>query len=436
MRKMRQVLAFLFATFVSFHFKGLDAFAADAATSPTTGQSRSSEGGSRDELGVGDRLNISFFGNADLSGEVNIQSDGTITLPVLGTFQSAGKTVGELTRAISERFSQDPGKAAGHVVVSVVEWRPVFVTGDVTKAGSYPFTPGMTVLHAISVAGGLFRLGNSDPGTFVNVAQNVSRMREIQEQTKYQIVRRASLLAEKAGETSIKPPLDVFGIVDGQTARKLVEEETRSLTLRRKALRDEIEMRQRQVALTRQEINDYTAQLKRIDDELKVKKAHLGELNSLLAKGVAKRPDILSVESYIATLESNRRELFGSMSRAQRDLVQLEQTVSDLPLRRQIQIDEELAAIDERIQSNVALHEAARQIVEQFKGPENELHDVSTARPGRLLQIMRRTEGGQIFISANYESVVRPGDVVVVGGPTKLPTELVAAWRSGDAPPQ
>ncbi|MBT3069827.1 polysaccharide biosynthesis/export family protein [Rhodomicrobium sp. Az07] len=425
---MYRKLALLVAAFVVVHCLGGNAFAADGSEAAI----QLSKAGARDELGIGDKLKISFFGNIDLSGEVNIQPDGTITLPVLGTFQSAGKTVGELTKNISERFSQDAAKAAGNVVVSVIEWRPVFVTGDVTTSGSYPYTPGMTVLHAVSVAGGLFRLGISDPATFVNVAQNTSRLREIQEQTKHQIVRRASLLAEKAGETSIKLAPDVSGMVDEQAARKLVEEETRSLSLRRQAQRDEIEMRRRQVALTRQEIADHTAQLKRFDDELKVKKSHLVELNGLLAKGVSKRPDILSVESYIATLESNRRELAALISRAQRDLVQLEQTITDVPLRRQIQIDEELTALDERIQSNMALYEAARQIVEQFKGPENEFRTISAEPPKRSLQIMRKTEGGQIFIAADYETSVRPGDVVVVGGQVKQAPELLASWRPGD----
>ncbi|MBJ7535367.1 polysaccharide biosynthesis/export family protein [Rhodomicrobium vannielii ATCC 17100] len=428
-RKGALLVAALFVLFC----QGRAVFAADAPKSLSETSIQTSKASSRDELGIGDKLKVAFFGNIDLSGEVNIQSDGTITLPVLGTFQSAGKTVGELTRSISERFSQDPTKAADNVVVSVIEWRPVFVTGDVTTSGSYPYTPGMTVLHAISVAGGFFRLGNSDPATFVNVAQNTSRMREIQEQTKYQIVRRASLLAEKAGETSIKPPLD-SGMVDERTARKLVEDETRSLSLRRKALRDEIEMRQRQVTLTRQEINDHTTQLKRFDEELKSKKAHLAELNALLSKGVSKRPDLLSVDSYIATLESNRRELFASISRAQRDLAQLEQVLTDIPLRRQIQIEEELTTLDERIQSNKALYEAARQIVEQFRGPENEYRTISAEAPKRSLQIMRKTEGGQIFIAADYETSVRPGDVVVVGGQVKQAAELLASWRPTDAP--
>lgn len=424
--------AFVLVAIISAHSGASSSFAGDDS-SPTF-NSAPSKVAPRDELGVSDKLKISFFGNPDLSGEVIIQSDGTIILPMLGTFQASGKTVAELTKSISERFSQDRSKVSGNVVVSVVEWRPLYVMGDVRKAGSYPFSPGMTVMHAISIAGGFTQLANADPGTFINVAQNSSRMLEIQEQTKHQIVRRASLVAEKNGQNTIKLPAEVVSIIDKQSIQGLIAQETQTLGLRQKALQDEIEMRTHQLNLTRQEINDYANQVVTVDNELKLKRTHLSELNDLLAKGVAKRPDILISESYIATLESNRRELCALMARAQRDLVQLEQSVVDIPRRRQIQIDEELNSLDEKIQANVALYEAARQIVEQFGGLDTDVRAASAEPPKRYLQIMRKSNAGQIFVAADYESIVKPGDVVVVGKKIGHPAELLASWTSGSSP--
>lgn len=105
-------------------------------------------------LGSGDMISIRVLGEDDLKRErVRLSDAGTISFPVLGEIRVKGLTVGALeehiTRGLKGRYLINP-----QVTVSIDEYRPFFVNGMVEKPGGYPFSPGMTVRKAISLAGG------------------------------------------------------------------------------------------------------------------------------------------------------------------------------------------------------------------------------------------------------------------------------------------
>src|SRR5262249_26377086 len=104
-------------------------------------------------LAPGDRLKIVVFDQEQLSGEFIVDSTGGILLPVVGPVGVAGLTVPKAQQLIQERLADG---VLVHPVVSVRmnQYRPIFVTGDVRKPGSYPFIFGGSVKKAIAAAGG------------------------------------------------------------------------------------------------------------------------------------------------------------------------------------------------------------------------------------------------------------------------------------------
>jgi polysaccharide biosynthesis/export protein len=129
-------------------------------------------------LDVGDALEISVTGIPDLKQRVTVGPDGEITYPLIGQMHVSGLDVSEVRASLrrllpTKVFQQRNGEGrevmatirADEVLVSVVEYRPVYVAGDVGKPGEQPFRPGITVRQAIAVAGGydLNRLGNPNP---------------------------------------------------------------------------------------------------------------------------------------------------------------------------------------------------------------------------------------------------------------------------------
>lgn len=110
--------------------------------------------GQRYEMGAGDLISINVYDEDDLSiEEVRIGPSGTISYPLLGDIQVSGLSPKELEDKLVSGL-RGPYLIKPSVTVSVIEYRPFYVTGEVKKPGSYAFHPGLTVDKAVSVAGG------------------------------------------------------------------------------------------------------------------------------------------------------------------------------------------------------------------------------------------------------------------------------------------
>lgn len=109
---------------------------------------------SKYRLGTGDVISINVFGEDDLKKEkVRLTDAGTISYPLLGELVVRDKTVGDIEKMVTEglrgRYLVNP-----RVSVTIDEYRPYFINGQIEKGGSYPFQPGMTVRKAATIAGG------------------------------------------------------------------------------------------------------------------------------------------------------------------------------------------------------------------------------------------------------------------------------------------
>lgn len=122
----------------------------------TTNAAGAYEGTSEYRLGANDEIEISVFGVQDLSKKVRINSNGQISLPLVGAVPAGGKTVPELerdlTRLYASSYLQDP-----QVTVYVTEFASQRITleGAVKQPGIYPLTGKTTLLQSIAIAKGL-----------------------------------------------------------------------------------------------------------------------------------------------------------------------------------------------------------------------------------------------------------------------------------------
>lgn len=114
--------------------------------------SGASEGGGY-RLGSGDRLRIVVFNEEQLTGEVLVDPNGAIGVPLVGSIRAAGRTTDQLAADIAARlrgtYLRDP-----NVSLQVLQTRPFYVIGEVARPGEYPYRAGMTVQAAVAVAGG------------------------------------------------------------------------------------------------------------------------------------------------------------------------------------------------------------------------------------------------------------------------------------------
>lgn len=104
-------------------------------------------------LGAGDRLRLQVFGQDELSQEYIISDSGAITVPLIGAVDAEGRSVAELEEEIVRQLSQGI-LVNPNVTAEVITYRPFFVLGEARAPGQYPYVPRMTVLTAVSMAGG------------------------------------------------------------------------------------------------------------------------------------------------------------------------------------------------------------------------------------------------------------------------------------------
>jgi polysaccharide export outer membrane protein len=113
-------------------------------------------------IGAADILTIVFWRDKDMSAEAAVvRPDGKLSLPLLNDVQAAGLTPDELRTQLMEaarKYVQDPNVT---VVVKEIHSRNVYITGNVTHAGTYPLGGGLNVLQLISLAGGLLEYADA-----------------------------------------------------------------------------------------------------------------------------------------------------------------------------------------------------------------------------------------------------------------------------------
>jgi len=113
------------------------------------------------KLGAGDVISIRVYGSEDLSFEsVRLTDAGTFHFPFLGEVRAAGKTTTALAATLTEAL-KGGYFVSPQVSVTLIEYRPFFVKGEVKNPGSYPYPPGLTLRKAITLAGGLTPLASS-----------------------------------------------------------------------------------------------------------------------------------------------------------------------------------------------------------------------------------------------------------------------------------
>lgn len=111
-------------------------------------------GGSNYRIGPEDVLHIDVWGNPELTRDAIVRPDGMISLPLIQDVKAEGLTAAELSGGIQRKllpFIKNPEVA---VIVTKINATKVFVIGQVTRPGTYPLRGDVSVLQALSLAGG------------------------------------------------------------------------------------------------------------------------------------------------------------------------------------------------------------------------------------------------------------------------------------------
>ncbi len=104
-------------------------------------------------LGIGDKLKISVFGEESLSGQYEVNALGQVSLPLIGEIGARGQAISAFREAVAKRLSDGYLKSP-RVTVEVLNYRPIYVHGEVKSGGEFPYKNGLRLRDAVAVAGG------------------------------------------------------------------------------------------------------------------------------------------------------------------------------------------------------------------------------------------------------------------------------------------
>jgi polysaccharide export outer membrane protein len=99
-------------------------------------------------------LDVNVWKEPDVSRTVPVRPDGKISLPLLNDVQAAGLTPAQLAAQVTDSLKKYVTNPQVTVIVTVINSQRVYILGEVTRPGAFPLIPGMSVLQALSSAGG------------------------------------------------------------------------------------------------------------------------------------------------------------------------------------------------------------------------------------------------------------------------------------------
>jgi polysaccharide biosynthesis/export protein len=171
-------------------------------------------------LGPGDGVQLTVYGQSDMSGALTVSEDGRLSVPLVGPVSVGGLSAADAARSVENALRSNKILVEPHVTITLTQARSqrVSLLGEVARPGRFAMQTDSTILELIAQAGGItanggnvvFRLRTQADGSIQRVEIPIAGLANNQ----------AALVAErpKAGDTYVIPKADQFYIYGQVTA--------------------------------------------------------------------------------------------------------------------------------------------------------------------------------------------------------------------------
>jgi UDP-glucose-4-epimerase GalE len=383
-------------------------------------------------LGIGDKLKVVFYERVDtedekwgrtptalrgiqqrpeLSGDYAVRGDGTISVPLLGSVRAAAQSEPQVKAALAEAFEKTLGRKA-IVDVMLQASSPVYVLGPVRHPGSFNYVPGMTVLHALALAGGLDR-ASVEPWQKIEAIRTIQRRGGAAESILKLLARVAVLRAERDGTTP-KAPLQLKELVGAAQADGLINEQVDQRKAVAMARKEREQAANAAVDTARQDLTMYT-RTDSLDELVKTRQERLDNIRSLVRNNVLNKTTLDQAQAELSDAEQRRQDAFNRYSTAKQRLA----TLSAEALRARADLANDLAseiqAIERQIADNQNEFATSEKILSTL--PATRAEFPSPKKDSLRYRIVRQTANGPVALEGTGMTVLKPGDLInIVGG--------------------
>jgi exopolysaccharide production protein ExoF len=356
---------------------------------------------------------------SSISGDYVVGPSGSISMPFIGEMPALGKTTAEIAAAIGDELQQKLGLPnRPDASVELAEFRPVFVSGDVQTPGKYQYDPQLTVLKAVSLAGGLRR--STDSGVERNFITAQGSYQVLAAQRVSLIARRARLAAEADGKEEIAFPDELRTSADG---RKLMADETAFMTARAKRLRLQLAQIDDLKQLLQSEISSLEKKIATQNRQVELSRTELQGIGNLKDQGLVVNARVLSIEQTIAELEGKVLDMQTASLRAKQDIAKATQDATTLQNDHDTEIaqDRQQAEADiEEVTLKMGMH---TNLMAEALSRDPAAAGSTASAPPVSYSIVRTTDGKPGETAVDENTPVLPGDVIKVAIAVAAPAD-------------
>jgi exopolysaccharide production protein ExoF len=372
----------------------------------------------------GDTLRVDVFLSPEHSADARVNDAGEISLPAIGRVRAAGLTTAEIEASVIDELAKLSEIPSVRVVVSVSEYRPLFILGFVNSPGKYPYAARTTVLQALALAGGvgnplMRRSSQDDPG---DVADRQERYEVAALSYLAALARRTRLLAEQKGAETLEFPADLVSKLTAAGKQDVIDRERDIFVSRRQTFANSLAVIESQKKVSQDEIASariYSEQLARTAPAMQ---KELDNLTTLRDRGLTRRLEVLTVQEQVNDMQREIRQSELTITRAQRDLNNLDKEAANLVSQRATDIAQALVETEAEIVSYKTRLENQGKLVAAGGSAAAGLVQDPSQTPVEYEIVRLDDKGNAATIAADENTILHPGDVLkVIGRPQTLP---------------
>ena len=245
-------------------------------------------------LSIGDRVKAIFFERiqtaddtttssnvverVELTGEYTVQQDGNLFLPLLGPTHGAGKTIQQVLTMMEMAFKSTFDREA-IISLVIIEREPIYVVGPVSRPGTFKYTPGMTILHAVALSGG-FDGSSADVMQYLEAIRETERVQRGAERLKRLLARSTVLRAERLGQP-IETPASLVELAGMSGAEALLADVVNLRKLLADARKAQSVGLDTAISSAKRELESLQTRAAHIQSNIKARSERLNELRLL-----------------------------------------------------------------------------------------------------------------------------------------------------------
>ncbi len=371
-------------------------------------------------LSMVDRIQLRVPGSTSVSGEYNLSPDNTISVPGVGRMDVADLTPRNFERKLSRVLSRLMRREVS-VSMTVIRYKPFYITGQIRRPGAFDWRPGLTLIQAASVAGGLAtsRGGSGADGS----PERELLVRRTQQRLGFALARLARFTAERDGLSSIQST----GLLDGflDTGKhKQVTGLADFIKRQNEMLAERIEINgtrltdlRRSKASAEQELKFALEREQAVTEQVKIARKLEKSMEKLRKARLAPNSRYLARKSELIRNEVALTNVKHIVARARTRLETAQQRLDVLSRDRRALLSERIETIETEVaQHRIVLGDDA----DTGQGGLNGQRRLS-------YYIARRTERGVETIVASLFTELVPGDVVIISNSPETRDPMVVS---------